>query len=193
MSCLVSVLAVDWLLSLQPGLGSSGIGLLLITSQIGVAASFAAFVTATGTRGAVLPAGMGLLLTALLAAWGFMHIVQYLVVWSANLPAEVSWYLARQAGLGIPTIWFAVSALVLAFCVLPTRFGRIPAVAATLAATLLLMHLAETLWLVTPAFRASFRVTLPDILAVLGLGGLLLALTLAATALGRNRGRHAAT
>ena len=51
-----------------------------------------------------------------------------------------------------------------------------PAVLASLAAMLLLVHLVETLWLVTPAFRGAFVVTWADAFAVLGIGGLLLAL-----------------
>ena len=40
----------------------------------------------------------------------------------------------------------------------------------------LLAHLAAALWLVTPAFRGAFSVTLADGLAVLGIGGLLVGL-----------------
>ncbi len=175
--CLVSVAAVDWVLTLQPGLGSSGIGLLLIVGQMGLAAALAGFVLAVRTAsGARLPHGTGLLLAVLLALWAFLHFLQFLVVWSANLPAEAAWYLARTPGWGGGAMWFAATAILLGCVLLPSSLGRVPVVLASLAATALLAHLAESLWLVTPAFRGAFSVTLADGLAVLGIGGLLVGL-----------------
>ncbi len=175
--CLASVAAVDWVLALQPGLGSSAIGLLLIVAQMGLAAALAGFVlavrTASGTR---LPHGTGLLLAMLLAIWAFLHFLQFLVVWSANLPAEAAWYLARTPGLGGGAVWFVAATILLGCAVLPSALGRVPAVLASLAATALLAHLVATLWIVTPALRGAFSVTLADGLAVLGIGGLLVGL-----------------
>ena len=176
---LASVAAVDWVMALQPGLGSSGFGLLLISSQIGVAACLAAFLLAVRTRGVLLPQGLGVLLAVLLAGWGFLHFTQYLVVWSANLPKEITWYQARTPGFGIPMVWFAIAATLIAVATLPSGLARIPAVMASLAAMLLLVHLGETIWLVVPAFRGAFGLSLPDFLAVIGLGGLLCTLLLA--------------
>ena len=176
--CLVSLAAVDWVLALQPGIGSSAFGVLLMASQISVAACLAAFLLAVNTRAAGPLSGLGLLLAVLLATWAFVHFMQFLVIWSANLPHEVVWYTARTPGLGSFTVWFGVAACIMALGLLPTTLAKLPAVLATVAAMLLALHLAETLWLVTPAFRGSFVVTLPDALAVVGLGGLLMGLLL---------------
>ena len=176
---LVSIAAVDWVMSLQPGLNSSAIGVLLIASQLGVAACLAAFVIAVATPpGAPVPRAAGSLLAVVLAIWAALHFMQFLVVWSANLPAEITWYLDRLPGLGGPFIWSAVAATVIGIALLPTAAARVPAVLASLAAMLLLAHLAETLWLVTPAFRGSFTITLADALALLGIGGLVVGLLL---------------
>ncbi len=189
--CLMSLAAVDWVLALQPGLGSSAIGLLLIASQLGVGGCLAAFVVAVGTRGVLLQPGLGTLLAALLAGWAFLHFIQFLVVWSANLPSEIVWYQARTPGFGGAVIWFAVVAVAAGLAILPTGLARVPAVLATLAATLLVMHLTETFWLVTPAFRGRFTLTLADALAALGLGGLLVGLLLAALRHEPELGQHA--
>lgn len=170
---LASVAAVDWVLALQPGLASSGIGLLLIAAQAGAAACLAAFVLAAGTRGRV-PQSAGILLAVLLAAWAFLHFIQFLIVWSANLPDEIVWYQARSGGI----VWFGVAAVALGLALLPSVLARIPAVLASLAAMLMLLHLTEMLWLVTPAFRGQFSVTLPDVLAMLASAGLLAGLML---------------
>ena len=97
------------------------------------------------------------------------------MVWSANLPDEVVWYQARTPGFGGFTLWFAAVAVILGLAVLPTQLAHIPTVLASLAAMLLLMHLLETFWLVTPAFRGHFTFNLADLFALLGLGGLAVA------------------
>ena len=169
---LVSVAAVDWVMALQPGMASSATGLLLIASQLGTASCMAAFLLAVTSKGA-LPKGLGLLLACLLAAWAFLHFTQYLIIWSANLPKEIVWYQARNTGFGAGIVWFAVAACLIAACILPSGLSRTPTVLASLAAMLLLVHLVEMLWLVTPAFRGSFSISLADVLAMCGIGGLL--------------------
>ena len=176
--CLVSVAAVDWVMALQPGLNSSAIGLLVIMSQLGTASCLLAFVLAVRSRTRFGDQGLALLLTAVLAVWGFLHFIQYLVIWSADLPKEVAWYQARLSGLGIAAVAFAAVATFVALAVLPSALARIPAVLASLAAMMLLAHWAETLWLVTPAFRGQFRITMPDLLATVGFGGLVSGLML---------------
>lgn len=173
--CLLSVAAVDWVLALQPGIASSEIGLLLIASQIGIAGCLAGFIVAVGSRGRTETDTLGPLLASLLGAWAFLQFVQYLVVWSANLPDEIVWYQARTPGFGGFTLWFAFAAVTIGLALLPTQLAHIPTVLASLAAMLLLMHLLETFWLITPAFRGHFTINLADIFALVGLGGLAVA------------------
>ncbi len=170
--CLLSVAAVDWVLALQPGIASSEMGLLLIASQLGVAGCLAGFIVAVGSRENTGQPALGPLLASLLGVWAFLHFVQYLVVWSANLPDEIVWYQARTPGLGGFTLWFAAAAVTLGLALLPTQLAHIPAVLASLAAMLLLMHMLETFWLITPAFRGHFTIDLADVFALFGLGGL---------------------
>ena len=174
-----SVAAVDWVLAPQPGLGSSVIGMLLMVAQAGLAASLAAFVLAVRTPArARVHGGVPALLAVLLAAWAFVHFVQFLAVWSGNLPEEAAWYIPRVAGLGGFSVAFGAVCVVLGCAVLPTVLGQVPAVLATLAAMAVLAHGVEAFWLVTPAFRAGFVATAADALAGFGIGGLLLALLL---------------
>ena len=175
-----SVGAVDWVLAVQPGLGSSLVGVLFMLAQAGVAVALAGVAVAVGTpRGGRVPEGAAMLVALLLAAWAFVHFIQFLTVWSANLPAEASWYLARAGGLGGFGMGFAAVCVLLGCAVLPTALGRVPVVLATLGSMVLLAHLIEAFWLVTPAYRGAFRVTGVDVLALLGVGGMLLAVLLA--------------
>ncbi|MFD1283231.1 hypothetical protein, partial [Methylobacterium goesingense] len=92
---LATLLSFDLITALDPRLGSSLIGLLTMAAWSGAAIASALLVTpARGPEAGLLP------LAVLTAAWAFLHFVQFLVVWSANLPAEVAWYLARGGLLG---------------------------------------------------------------------------------------------
>jgi hypothetical protein len=168
-----TLLAVDLVLAPQPALGSSLAGLMLIAGQMALAGSLAAFVVAVGSApSARLPGGAGLLLGLLVTAWFFVQFVQFLVVWSANLPPEAAWYLDRLAGIGTAGIAFAAIAALAAMALLPSMLGRIPLVMATLATMVVLAALVVTLLFVIPAYRGQLTLTVADALALVGIGGL---------------------
>jgi len=186
--------AVDWVMSLDPGLGSSAFGLLLIAAQAGAALSAAVLLAAIPRDGAPLPATVAALMLVLLGSWVFLHFVQFLVVWSADLPGEIVWYQRRSAGLGAAAVWFGFAVAVLALALLlPRSLARRTKVVAGIAALLLIAHLVEMLWLVTPSFRGHFLVSLPDLLALVGVGGLVIGVLLASGRRGATEGMpHAA-
>ena len=54
----------------------------------------------------------------------------------------------------------------------PHRLIQVPWVMASVAAMLLLAHLVEMLWLVTPPFRGALVPAWADLPALVGLGGI---------------------
>ena len=181
-AAVASLAAFDWILFLEPGLNSSAFAVLAISAQLSVALCAACLGLALGASGRSMPTELAPLMLLTLAGWVFLHFIQFLVIWSADLPDEIVWYQHRIVGLGGTALWFgfAASLLTLALLLAP-RLRRVPWVLASIAAMLLLVHLIETLWLVTPAFRGRFTVSLPDGLAMLGL------VALSASLLGTHR------
>ncbi len=172
-AAIASLAAFDWTLFLEPGLNSSGFAVLTISAQLSSALCAACLALALGASGRPMPVELAPLLLLTLAAWMFLHFVQFLVIWSADLPGEIAWYQHRIAGAGETALWFGFTAALLTFALLlGPRLRRAPWVLAGVGAMLLAVHLIETLWLVTPAFRGRFIVSLPDALAMLGLIGL---------------------
>jgi hypothetical protein len=171
--------ALDWVMALDPGLNSSAFGLIAISMQVSTALCVAVLVLALRSHGRALPTEATPLLLTALGAWMFLHFIQFLVIWSGNLPKEIVWYQHRIGGLGATALWFGFTAAILTLAaLLPRRFSRTPWVLASVAVMLLLVHLVETLWLVTPGFRGHFTLSLPDLpalLAVAALAGGLLA------------------
>ncbi len=186
-----TLLAMDLAMSVAPGLGSSSYGLLLIASQCGIAFSAAVLLAALPAASGPARPGPALpgpapgpviaTLLWLLAAWMFLQFTQYLVVWSANLPREIVWYQQRDAGLGRAAEWFGLLAfLVPLLAATIPRLARNARVLAGLAGLVLLMHLIEMLWLITPSFRGAFTLSLADLLGLAGIGGVSCALLLVA-------------
>ena len=171
--------ADDWAQAVEPSFNSSAFGLLLIATQVGLAVSLAVTIAATGRRPTLdrrdgtATQHLGIVLAVLLGLWGFLAFTQYLVVWSANLPKEVVWYQHRAAGLGQAAEYSAgVLCFVALLCLLSRRLMRTPGLLAWVAAALVVLHGVEMLWLVTPAFRSTFSLTLADGLALVGAAGL---------------------
>lgn len=176
LACLLlgTTLAIDVVLAPQPALGSSLAGLLLIAGQMASAATLAGLIVAIGSAPDVrLPGHTGFLVGSLVGFWFFVQFVQFLVVWSANLPEEAAWYLARLAGPGTAMIAFAAVAAMAATVLLPSLLGRVPVALATLSSMVLLGLLGVTLLFVLPAFRGQVSLGATDALAVIGVGGLL--------------------
>ena len=160
--------AVDWAMAVEPRFYSSAFGILFLFGQSGMAAALATvLVRPTPSR------PVALVLSLLLGLWIFLQFTQYLVIWSANLPAEVLWYQHRSAGLGWTAESVAALLCLLALGILlPRTSAARPGLVAMAAGALVLLHGFEMLWLVTPAFRSHFSITLADMLGLVGLGGL---------------------
>ena len=166
-----SLAATDWAMSLDLGLGSSCFGLLLIAAQCSLALAAAIVVRPALRDPALLPRSAGLML-AVLATWMFLHVMQFLIVWSGDLPKEIVWYQRRDGGLGGAAEWLGFAAMVLALIVLlPGSRIRRPGVVMALAGLIVFAHLIEMLWLVTPSYRGAFTISVADVLALAGVGG----------------------
>jgi hypothetical protein len=121
---------------------------------------------------------LGNMLLAFVLFWAYMSFSQYLIIWSANTPEEVSWYLRRQEGG-----WFWVAMFLVLFQFLfpfivllgrtnKQKLDRLVRVAALVFA----VSAVNVFWLVEPAFFASgLHVHWLDVAALAGIGGLWLA------------------
>jgi hypothetical protein len=92
----VSFAGVDWLESLEPEFHSSIYGLIVLSFLL---VNGTAFVIAAGllsTRRIGPSRGYSGLLLSVLLLWCYLHAMQYIVIWSGNIPKEVTWYIARS-------------------------------------------------------------------------------------------------
>jgi hypothetical protein len=185
----VTFAAIDWIMSLDAEWYSTIFGVVVATSQMLPALALAiATVTFLATRqplaGYAAPAiwnDLGNLLLAFVMLWTYMAFSQFLLIWAGNLPDEISWYLARCEG---GWIWVAVALAVfnfgLPFLLLLSRdIKRNPERLRRVALAVVVMSFVNQFWLIAPAFsRGLFWLDWMDVAAVLGMGGLWLAVFL---------------
>jgi hypothetical protein len=158
---IISTLAAnDWIGSAEPGPDLASLGLLFIASQAVIAEAAARCVGAPPSPVMAL-AGL---------CWGFVAFTRFLTAWSADKPSEIVYYQHRQtlAGQGVSWLGFAVVVFSL-MTLLPGRIAKLSGLAALLV---LVAHAADFLWMVTPASRGQFTVSLPDIVGMLGAAAL---------------------
>ncbi|MGH9366834.1 MAG: hypothetical protein ACRD3M_04060 [Thermoanaerobaculia bacterium] len=178
--------SVDWVMSLEPHWYSTMYGVLFMIGQALAALALATAAVlslsrlepVSGFLGGRHLHDLGKMMFAFTMLWAYVNFSQYLIVWSGNLPEEISWYLARLRGG-----WGWVGAAVLLFhfalpflLLLSRQANRNPRTLASAALLLLVMRFVDVSWLVLPAFSAgAFRLGWMDLAAPVGLGGLWLA------------------
>jgi hypothetical protein len=161
--------ATDFAMAVEPKWTSADFGLIFIASQSLIALSFAMLRQGRAWMPATRQATV---LLGLVGVWMFLQFTQFLAIWSANMPAEVIWYLHRDAAGGHTIEWIGfIGGFVLPLIILPMR--RHAGVAA-MAALLLAVQALEMLWLITPSFRAKFALLGIDIIELIGLLGIVI-------------------
>jgi len=177
--------AIDWLMSIEPDWFSTIYGILVMGGQVLSAMAFviplAALLSAdeNGPLAHVISKDqfhdLGKLLLAFVMVWTYFALSQFLIIWSANLPEEIPWYLKRLRGgwqwLGISII---VCHFILPFLLLLSRdIKRRARALATVALIVIVARLADMFWMVKPAFHpAGITVHWMDLLTVVGVGGI---------------------
>ena len=99
-------MSVDWVMSLDPHWFSTIFGILFMGGQglSALAFSIAVVVLLSRTEPmsrVIAPAhlhDLGKLMLAFVMLWAYFSFSQFLIIWSANLPEEIPWYLKRMGG-----------------------------------------------------------------------------------------------
>jgi len=175
---LMSLAAVDWIMSLDPHWYSTIFGFIMVVGQGLSALSFAVAVLALfATRepmNQVLKAGhfhdLGKLMLAFVMLWAYFSFSQFLIIWAGNLPEEIPFYLRRfDGGWGFFSLVLAFGHFVLPFCLLLSRdLKRRPHMLARVAWFIIAIRLVDLIWLVAPNFNPNTGGFMPVTLANIG-------------------------
>jgi hypothetical protein len=181
----VTFASVDWYMSLEPEWFSTIYGFIFVAAW---ALSALAFVIAAMAnlsadepmRRIVAPLhfhDLGKLLLALVMLWAYFAFSQFLIIWSGNLPEEIVWYTHRiHAAWGFLIVTIGILHFAAPFLFLLSRdLKRNPRKLVLIAMLIIVMRAVDLIWMLAPAFGHS-RWVLVDVVALLGFGGLWLAL-----------------
>jgi hypothetical protein len=161
----ITFASFDWLMSLEPHWFSTIYGVLIMGGQGLSAMAFLLLVLAWLSQRRPLDAiaqpshfhDLGNLTLAFVMLWAYFSFSQYLLIWSANLPEEIAWYLHRlQTGWRGLALALVVFHFALPFVLLLSRqIKRAPRLIAIVAAGILIARLLDLIWLVAPEFHQT--------------------------------------
>jgi len=179
---IMSFAAIDWVMSLSPNWASTIYGFIFIAGQL--ISSLALMIAVVGMLAATEPfsrvlqkhhlSDLGSLLLAFVMLWAYFDFSQLLIIWSGNLPEEITFYRARLYGQ-----WGVVGVIVLVFgffvpffLLLSRDLKRNVKTLPVVALWLILMRLVDLYWMTRPEFTTRAVPTPWDLAAPLALGGL---------------------
>lgn len=181
--------SIDWLMSTDHHWYSSLYGPQLLLWQIISAVAFSiimmVFLSTREPFKHIVKAthfhDWGKLLLAFTMVWGYFSVSQFLIIWSGNLPEEVTWYLVRNTG-GWKTYTMALVffAFFLPFAILLSQDIKFkPRVLMKVAMLVLVVRWFDYYWQVGPNLhREGFSLHPFDFAPWVGIGGLWVWMTL---------------
>ena len=174
--------SIDWVMSLSPHWASTIYGFIFVGGQLISSLSFVIAVVVLLSRvepyASILQPrhlhDLGKLLLAFVMLWAYFDFSQLLIIWSGNLPEEISFYRTRLYGE-----WGVVAVIVVVFhffvpffLLLSQDVKRNTKILPRIAAWLIFMRLVDLFWMTRPEFSASAVPTWLDLVLPVALGGL---------------------
>jgi hypothetical protein len=175
--------AVDWLMSMEADWFSTMFPVLICIGQILSALALVILLLTWAARSSPLrPLAseenfhkLGNLLLAFTMMWAYLAFGQLLVIWSGNLPHEISWYLHRISdGWKWIAIFIALFHFFVPFFLLlmrPVKKRRLAL--ASIAACVFAAHIVAIWWTIAPSiYTKHFYIGWLAPAAFLGIGGI---------------------
>jgi hypothetical protein len=177
--------SVDWIMSLDPHWFSTIFGLLFMIQHGLATLAFTILMLSLLSRTepmskVIKPINVhdvSKLMLAFVMIWAYFNFSQFLIIWSANLPEEIPWYIARLShGWEWVSLFVLVGQFFLPFFLLLSRdLKRHASRVAYVAAFVLVMRYVDFYWnlMPTPSMdRETPMIHWIDLATVVGLSGL---------------------
>jgi hypothetical protein len=174
--------SIDWVMSLDPHWYSTIYGMLFCIASLLGAYAWILLLGQTRNTDHTPPSvsvrlDQGNILLALVITWSYLEFFQYLIVWSGNLPEEVSWFEHRASG-GWGYLVVLMALFQFSFPLVWLLFKKTKSESRTLGRVLWSVVIAraiESYWLVLPSMGRAHPIPVPsDILAFLGMALIIL-------------------
>jgi len=153
--------AVDWVMSIEPMWFSSIFGVIFFVGQFLTILSFSLVFLVWLSKFEPIKSSLtpdrlhslGKLQFAAVILWAYMEVSQFIIIWSTDLPEEITWYMNRAYGpFKILTAVLVLAQFFLPFLLLLNRHSkRAKSVIFNIAAALLVVRIVDLYWIVAPS------------------------------------------
>jgi hypothetical protein len=174
--------STDWVMSLEPDWYSTIFVVILMAAQfLSALALMTALLALLASRepfAAVITTkhfhDLGNMLLTFVIFWIYVSFSQFLIIWSGNLPKEISWYLHRSAAgwksvaLFLMLFQFLAPVALLLSRAMKLKRERL----GVIAAMIVIANLVNVYWLVAPAFHPKgVQIHWLDFATLIAVGG----------------------
>lgn len=174
--------SIDWAMSLSPHWASTIYGFIFVAGQAVSAMSLmiavVVLLSASEPFAGILQKrhlhDLGKLLFAFNMLWAYFDFSQLLIIWSGNLPEEITFYRTRlSGGWGVVAVTVLVFEFAVPFLLLLSEdVKRNPRVISKIALWMIFMRLVDMFWTTRPELSARVWPTWLDIVVPVALIGL---------------------
>jgi hypothetical protein len=174
--------AIDWVMSLSPHWASTIYGFLFVIGQLISSMSLMIAVVVLLSKTEPMAGliqerhlhDLGKLLLAFVMLWAYFGFSQLLIIWSGNLPEEITFYRSRlYGGWGVVAVIVLVFHFFVPFFLLLSRdVKRNARILPKIAIWLIVMRFVDLFWLTRPEFTANALPNWLDLAAPLAVVGL---------------------
>ena len=182
----ISFAVIDWVMSLQARWISTIYGFIFIAGEVLSAYCFVVviesilikrkpvseFLTSTEVH------DHGKFMLTFVMLWAYFNFSQLLIIWSGNLPEEISWFIPRMnGGWGAVAMLLVIFQFAVPFALLLSRSLKKNVHQLALVASLLIfMRMVDIFWHVEPALHPhEFHLSWVHFAVIAGIGGLWMA------------------
>ncbi len=161
----ITVLAVDWMMSLEPHWFSTIFGFYFISATLLAGLAATTFAAVSLNEGGYLVKGLttdhyysfGALLFAITNFWAYIAFSQFLLIWYANIPEETFWFVARwEGGWGFVSVLLMIARFAIPYAALLSQPSKCdPKNLQRVSLFILFAHFIDLYWLVMPTFSKT--------------------------------------
>lgn len=160
--------SVDWVSSLEPMWFSSIYGVIFFVGQLLTILAFSLTLLVWLSQWEPIKTSLttdrlhnvGKLQFAAVVLWAYMEVSQFIIIWSADLPEEITWFMNRAYGpFKTLTVVIVLAQFVLPFLILLNRHSkRIKTAISRIAMALLVVRVVDLYWIVAPSIHEKATV-----------------------------------
>ena len=163
----VTILAVDWAMSLEPHWFSTIFGVYYFSGTVLAAVAAGTYIIVRLHEAGALPNlrrdhfySLGALQFAFVNFWAYIAFSQFLLIWYANLPEETYWFMARwKNGWEIVSILLIVVQFAVPYFFLLSQDSKMdPRRLKFMSLWIVAAHFVDLYWLIMPTYTKEFAI-----------------------------------